>query len=89
MKKILAGTTKQSTWVSSGITASPIYVALLDGSETVVSSTSMTSSGNGHYFGLITYPNTPGFYVVEDKATVATYPYKSRQTVKVVLSEVD
>lgn len=89
MKKILAGTTKQVTWVASGVTATTISTAILDREENLVSSLSMTSSGNGHYFAAVTYPNTEAYYVQVWNAVVSTKPYKDRERFKIVLSEVD
>ena len=89
MKKILYGHTKKSTWVSSGVTATTIYVAIYDGNESLVTSMSMTSSGNGYYYAVVTYPNTEGFYVEEWNAVVSTKTYKKRERFQIVLSEAD
>lgn len=88
VKKILVGDTFKMTWISSGTTASVISAAVFTGSETLISSGTGTSSGNGHYWrtSLI---NTPGYYVQEWKATIAGNQQKRRQRFKVVLNEVD
>jgi hypothetical protein len=85
---ILTGDTFKQTWVSSGATASLISAAVISGSETVVSSGTGTSSGNGHYYRTAII-NTPGYYVQEWKATIAGNPQKRRQRFKVGLNEVD
>jgi len=89
LSKKLIGDTVKFTWVSSGITASPIILSIYNGSETLVSSLSMTSSGDGHYYGLYTLPNTPGFYVAETLATISTNPYKDRLRFKAITGDVD
>ena len=87
--KKLIGDTIQVTWVNSGQTPSPLTAAIYDGSDTIVDSASMVSSGNGHFYHLYTLPNTPGFYVAETLATLAGKPYKNRKTFKAVTGEVD
>lgn len=89
MIRVQAQTTKKIQWISSGQTASPISGAVLNASEAVVSSLSLTSSGNGHYYGFLTMPTTVGIYVHETRATVATNLYIKRNRFKVVLNEVD
>lgn len=85
----LARTTRRFTWVGSGVTPSQITSALIDASETVVSSASAVSSGDGHYYMPTTMPNTPGWYVNEWCAYVNSYPYYSRQLVRVRDLETD
>lgn len=89
MKQVLIGDTVQVTWVDSGVTPSALHASMWSGSETQVNSTAMTSSGNGHYFGNMTVPNTPGFYVLETLATIDSFPYKRRIKVQATLGEVD
>ena len=89
MTKKLIGDTLKVTWVSSGVTPSTLYSALYDGSDTLVSSLSMTGSGNGHYFSEHTVPNSQGFYVAETLAMVNTKPYKNRLRFKAVTGEAD
>lgn len=89
MKKYLAGHTRKITWVSSGVVPTSISAAVIDAGETIVSSQSMTSSGNGHFYSALTMPSTAGFYVIETSAIVSTKPYKTRSRFKIVLSEVD
>jgi len=87
--KYLAGNTVSMSWVSSGQTATTISVAIISGSETVVSSVAMTSSGNGHYYANVTLPATEGFYVREDLAVIDTKTYKVHKTIKITLQQVD
>lgn len=89
LTKYLAGTTRQFTWISSGSTPSPISAAIIDGGESVVSSSSMTSSGNGHYYISLTLPSTEGYYVREYRATVNGLVYKDKKRFKVVQGTVD
>ena len=89
MQKKLIGDTIKITWVNSGVTPSTIYSAVYNGSETLVNSVAMTSSGNGHYFSLYTIVNTPGFFVAETYATVSSKPYKNRIRFKAVKGESD
>jgi len=89
IKKITSGTTRRVTWINSGATASPIYTHLLTGSETSVSSVSMTSSGNGHYYSDITLPGSAAFFVVETNATISGKIYKKKEKVQTVIDGVD
>ena len=89
LKKILIGDTLKVTWINSGITPSTILMMVRNSSDTLVSSAAMTSSGNGHYYGLYTLPNTTGYYVAETIATISTYPYKDRIKFKAVTGEAD
>ena len=89
MDSFLIGDTLNQTWVSSGATPSLITAAVFTGSESVISSESMTSSGNGHYFNSYTLPNTAGFYSSETIAWVNSFPYKRRTKFKLILDEVD
>lgn len=89
MDKFLFGDTKKLTWISSGTTPTLIYSTIFDGNESSVNSSTMTSSGNGHYYANMTLPNTPGFYVRETYAWVNSFPYRNRERFKVIKSEVD
>lgn len=89
IKEELIGNTIKVTWINSGITPSDIFCAVYTGSETMVDSATMQSSGDGHYFHLHTAPDTPGFYVAETKATINSKPYKNRIKYKAILDEVD
>jgi len=88
-EKFLIGDTVKLTWINSGVTPTDIRATLYTGSETVINSTTMTSSGDGHYYARFTLPDTPGFYVGETYATVDGYPYKRRVTINAVIEDVD
>jgi hypothetical protein len=85
----LAGTTIKPTFVSSGVTASPISSALLDRSEVLVNSIAAVSSGNGHYYGFHLLPNSSCWLINEWRATIEGHSYIERQFVRVVWPEVD
>jgi len=89
MKKHLIGDTIQITWVNSGITPSDLYCATYTGSETLVDSGTMVSSGNGHYYHDHTISSLEGYYVSETLATINGKPYKNRIKFKAVTGEVD
>lgn len=89
IRDILSGTTKVSTWVNSGVTPSAISVAVYNSSESLVSSSTMSSSGNGHYYKPITFPETPGFYMLKWKSTIGGDPYIDKMFVRVIRGEVD
>lgn len=88
VKKVLIGDTFKQFWISSGTTPSVISAAIISGSETVISSGTGVSSGNGHYYRT-TSINTPGWYVSEWKATISGSPYKRRYRFRAILGEVD
>lgn len=88
-EQFLVGDTMKVTWINSGVTPTALVAKLYTGSETVVGSTSMTSSGDGHYFAAMTMPDTPGFYVLETLATIDGFPYKRRVKVQAVVEDVD
>lgn len=86
----LIGDTVKTTWVDSGVTPSTITAELFTGSETsIVAAGAMVSSNNGHFFRLMTLPDTPGFYVSETLAIIDGFPYKRRRKIHAILGEVD
>lgn len=89
VKNTLGGSTIKLTWISSGTTADSIGYAVYNGSESVVDSGTLTSSGNGHYYANHQTPNTPGYYAVEFTAHVGANPYKNRTAYRVILEDVD
>jgi hypothetical protein len=89
VKDFLCGNTIQVSWINSGVTPTDVYAACFTGSETVVDSATMVSSGNGFYYHLHTIPNTPGFYVIQTLATINSKPFKDRQIYQAVLQDVD
>jgi hypothetical protein len=78
----IAGTTLKLTWVNSGVTPSDICMSLLDRDETVVSSASAVSSGNGHYFLPVYVPNSWQWYVAQSIAIVDARTYVNRALVR-------
>lgn len=85
----LCGDTIKIRWVNSGVTPSAIIAAAYTGSETIVDSATMVSSGDGHYYHLHTIPNTPGYYVAQTLATISGKPYKNRTAYRAVLMDVN
>lgn len=89
VKDFLCGNTIKVKWVDSGVTPSTLVAAIYTGSETIVDSGAMTSSGNGFYYYLHTVPNTPGFYTAETLATISGKPFKNREQYQAVLKDVN
>jgi len=70
LTKTNIGDTLEFTFISSGVTFSPIWGAIRDSNESLVSSWSMSSSGNGHYFANVTTaPNSYGAGIYETTMT--------------------
>ncbi len=88
LKRIQVGDTFKAFWISSGTTPSVITASIITGSETVISSGSGVSSGNGHFYRTFSV-NTPGYYVSQWTATIAGSPYKRKTRFKAILGEVD
>lgn len=87
IKKIPKGDTVQITWTDSSITAADSAdYSIYSGSETIVNTGTLTSSGSGHYYANFTIPNSYsyGFYVAETLVTVGGYPYKRRVNFKIM-----
>lgn len=89
VKDFLCGDTIKIRWVNSGSTPTSIVAATYTGSETIVDSGAMVSSGNGLYYYWHTVPNTPGNYVTETLAVVGGKPYKNRERYRAVLMDVN
>lgn len=89
LTKKLIGDTMKITWVHSGTAPSSISAAIYTGSEALVNSAAMVSSGDGHYYSLYTLPNSVGFYVAETLATISGKPYKNRMKFKAVKGDTD
>ena len=86
----LAGDTLIFTWVNSGVTPSSIVALLYTGSETLISSGDMTSSGNGHFFANVTIPDSgSAYYVGETLAFIDGFPYKRRIRIHAQTMQVD
>lgn len=84
----IAGTTFRATYVSSGVSADLISSALIDKTETLVSSTTAVNSGNGFYYALHTLPNTPDWFVNQWISVIQASTYIDRQFVRGVHPEV-
>lgn len=89
VQDFLCGNTFKITWINTGVTPTTIVAATYTGSETIIDSGTMTSSGNGHYFYLHTVPNTPGYYVTESIATISGKQYKNRTKYRAVITDVN
>ena len=87
--KSLKGNTVDITWVSSGVTPTDIFALVYNGSETLVHSATMSSSGNGHYYNAFTIPNSRGFYSCKTTATINSNPYIRNEVIEATDSEVD
>ncbi len=83
------GSTLRTTAVSSGATISPISTALYTGSEQLVSSVSMTSSGNGFYYGDILLPMSKQWMLSEVIGVINANTYRRYQLIDVQKPEVD
>jgi hypothetical protein len=85
----LCGDTIKVRWINSGVTPTTLIAAAYTGSETIIDSASMVSSGDGHYYHLHTIPDTPGYYVAQTLATISGKPYKNRTAYRAVLKDVN
>ena len=85
----IAGTTLRTTFVASGMTASPIVSNLLSGSGTLVSSVAGVSSGNGFYYAPHLLPSSRAWYVNKWFSFFSPDTYVSAQYIKAILPEVD
>ena len=84
-----AGSTLKIVVVDSGKTADSAVFTILSGTETVVDTGTLTSSGNGHYYALYTTPSTPGYYVARTTFTVGGKPYVNAKPFQLRTIEVD
>lgn len=87
--RTMIGDTLEMTFVSSGVTFSPIWGSVYDGSESLVSSWTMQSSGNGHYYYNYTAADSPGFYDAKMVGYVNSSPYRRSVRFELVEGEVD
>ena len=88
IKTYEVGSTIKFTWISSGSSPTTIISSVLDGTETIVSSKTATSSGDGHYYSYHSV-DTPGYYVNQWLAQVSANTYVGRQKFRAVRTEVD
>ena len=87
-----AGDTIQFTWVDSSISAiDGSSMSIIDGSEAVLVESTLTSSGNGHYYYDFTIPNSfaGASYVMKSCVTIGGKPYVRSEKFKVISVEVD
>ncbi len=89
VQDFLCGDTIKIRWINSGVTPASLSATAYNGSEVLVDSGAMTSSGDGHYYYLHTVPNTPGYYVTQTLATISGKPYKNRTKYRAVLEDVN
>jgi hypothetical protein len=89
MQRIQAGTTKEFTWISSGVVPVDLHISIYDGSETLVTSQTLVSSGNGHYYANVTVPSSVGFYNTKFSWTYGGNPYIESLRFKTMFWEVD
>lgn len=88
--RVQIGDTIRLTWTNSGVFPTAIHAAVYDGDEVLISSESMISSGNGHFYSPYFVTNSdPQFYVAELVSVVNSYTYLRRLRFQSVLSEVD
>lgn len=86
----LIGTTFMPTWASvNSVNPTLIVSALRDRTQALVGSVSAISSGGGNFFALHTLPSTPGPLVNEWTAWINSFPYVSKQLVRVNDIQVD
>lgn len=87
--EFLVGDTIKITWINSAVSSpDAMTYAIRNGDDTVVSSGTLISSGNGHYYRYYTV-ETPGFYVSDSIMTVSGLPFKRSKIFKAVVLEVD
>lgn len=95
VKEFIIGDTFQVTWVDSSISAlDASSVSIVDGSENLIVSLSLSNSGNGHFYADITLDTSSGFvankhYVARTNVTVGGVPYQRAKKFKVISYTVD
>ena len=87
--KRLTGGTIKVTWVNSSVVPGIINLSVFTGSETLISSAAMVSSGGGHFYATYTLPTSPGYYSVRTEAFIDGNPWPNRRKVKAVAGDVD
>lgn len=88
IKSYEVGSTVKFTFVSSGATATAIWSAIYDKTETLVSSVTGVDSGSGHYYANHPVPSTPGLYVNKWVAQIGVNTYASAQKFRAIRTEV-
>lgn len=89
LSDVIAGTTKVMTWVSSGAEPTKLSVSFITGSETIISSYSMVSSGNGHYYAAVPSPDVNGFYVANFEAVIDGKTFVNKIVFRNIFGEID
>jgi hypothetical protein len=87
--EFLPGDTFKFKWISSGTSVTDVFFNVFTGSETLVSSETMTNSGGGFWYINYTVPTSEGYYVAKTEATISGKPYKKARRFRVVNIEVD
>ncbi len=62
-KRYPTGSAIEFLYTASGYTVNTLWMALYNGSDTLVKSATATASGGGFYFAIVTMPSSPGNYV--------------------------
>jgi len=89
MKRFLVGDTMQVIWINSGTVPSIPNLSIFSGSETLVASQSMVSSGNGHLYAFYTVGDSPGYFIAQTLVSVGGLPFKRRVKFRATTYEVD
>lgn len=84
----IAGTTLKAVAVNSGVTPDACWSALYDKTETLISSVTATSSGNGFYYAYHSLPNSDTWLINQWAQRVGVNTYAERQYVRVILPTV-
>lgn len=77
------GSTLRTTWINSGVTPGVISSALYGPTNTLVSSASQVSSGNGHYYCDILLPSSRQWMLNEQVAEIDGRIYRRFQLIHV------
>lgn len=91
IKEYIVGGTPIFIWINSGVNMAP-YINVLNGSEQVVSSATMSDSGNGHYYywwETIPASHSTGYYVGKMTGTTGGKPFIKSEKIKLIGGGVD
>lgn len=86
--EVLPYASKRLEFVNSGATASSISCALRAWDETLISSVAAASSGDGHYYSVVTHPGSNQWVINEWIAVFNGSEYRLRQFGRVHLPNV-
>lgn len=87
----LPSETIQATYtVNSGVTLSTPFASILDDTDTIVSSVTLSQSGSGvgTYYANVTLPSSEAYYVMYTNANINSQPYPRKIRFKVADTEV-